>query len=124
MDSERWQEVERIYHLAKDIEPGECETVLKEECKGDESLRGEVESLLGFRHRAKDFIESPALEVQAKALAQAQGAEPCLDLVGHILLHYQITGRIGEGGMGVVYCAHDTHLNRPVAIKVLPKFLE
>jgi Tol biopolymer transport system component/predicted Ser/Thr protein kinase len=45
------------------------------------------------------------------------------DLTGRMLLHYRITARIGAGGMGVVYRAQDTKLNRPVAIKVLPEVL-
>src|SRR4051812_44552802 len=36
------------------------------------------------------------------------------------LLHYDLVREIGRGGMGVVYEARDTHLDRPVAIKVLP----
>src|SRR5262245_54317877 len=42
-------------------------------------------------------------------------------MIGHTLDHYRIESTLGEGGMGVVYRARDLHLNRPVAIKVIPQ---
>jgi len=42
-------------------------------------------------------------------------------MVGSTLSHYTIEALIGQGGMGTVYRARDTHLNRTVAIKVLSR---
>ena len=41
--------------------------------------------------------------------------------VGSRIAHYDVTALIGEGGMGQVYQATDTKLNRQVALKILPE---
>src|SRR5262245_52834800 len=113
---ELWGRVEELYHAALERAEPEREAFLAEACAGDQALRREVESLLRFDHRAEHFIEAPALEVAARARAEAEEET----MIGQTLGHYRILSLLGEGGMGEVYLALDTLLERQVALKLLP----
>src|SRR5262245_63138032 len=114
MTPERWKQVDQLLQDALDREPSDRAAFLAEASDGDDELRREVESLLGFHERAGDFIETPPGEVAADWLAVKEPRD------GQTIGHYQLMRQIGRGGMGEVYLARDARLDRQVALKLLP----
>jgi serine/threonine protein kinase len=120
MTPERWQRIEQLYHEA--LERGETQRAafLQEICAGDDELRQEVASLLAQDNRSQQFLERSELEAAARVVAEKESQTP---LIGKRLGSYQVLSQVGAGGMGEVYKARDTRLDRFVAIKVLPPHL-
>src|SRR5262245_39076725 len=115
-------------------EPAERAAYLEAACAGNPALRERVDALLRSHEDPDSFLDAPALARQGETSDQAPGlpAEPdtskeILSLLAPAreagslgwLDHYEVLDVVGKGGMGVVFRARDTKLQRIVAIKVL-----
>src|SRR3569832_126606 len=111
MSGDSWNRIEVVYHAALDRPPDERRAFIAAACQGDDGLRQEVEDLVS-RHRpsGEHPLDRPAWKAPGDSNA---GPAP-----GTRLGPYEILASIGAGGMGQVFRARDTRLDRTVAIKV------
>src|SRR5712692_1889358 len=113
MTPERWERIKRLFDEALDLEPGSRAAFLDGSCQDDPGLRADVERLLAAHAIAGTFMETPLL-----APVDPESTFSCGDLVSD---RYRIVRFVAKGGMGAIYEAHDTRLDRRVALKFLPE---
>lgn len=121
MTPERWQQISRIFKSAISLDSDARRKFIVEKCGDDELLRSEVEKLIASHQQAsaEDFIGGHAAADGADLLSeQVEEYKPRLDK-GQQFGSYLVLDRLGAGGMGEVYLARDSRLDRTVALKVL-----
>ena len=114
MTPERWRQVTELFHAARSRDASARAGYLEHACAGDRALRAEVDAMLAAHHDPGGFGDRPV----SGSIDDVRRLE-----TGAMVGPYRIDRLIGAGGMGEVYKARDTRLDRTVAIKILPETL-
>ncbi len=113
---ESMQRLEELFHEAVGLGPQQRADFIKRLRDSDPELVSELESLIAAHEQPDSLMDAPAYEAGAEMFAE----KPPALVAGQLVGHYGIIRPLGRGGMGEVYLAGDTKLDRRVALKLLP----
>ncbi len=115
MTPTKWQHIQEVVNSALELEPEARGPFLEGVCGADTEIRRQIDNLIDSCEQSGGFLERAVEASASEALGAATPTE------GERIGAYQITGVIGHGGMGTVYCARrvDDQFRQNVAIKVL-----
>jgi serine/threonine protein kinase/pimeloyl-ACP methyl ester carboxylesterase/tetratricopeptide (TPR) repeat protein len=117
--SYRWREVSRLFNRAVEMVPSERAEWLNQECTGDAELLREVEGLLKSDGETTLFTK---IDEGVRGAILSWDSESA-GLPASVISHYEVLDKLSEGGMGMIYKAHDTKLERLSVLKLLPHYL-
>jgi eukaryotic-like serine/threonine-protein kinase len=136
MDSRRWKQLDDLLQLALERRPEERDSFVREVSAGNREIESQLRALLKLERDAGSFLESPAIELAARALSRPESEDdlqgPDLGLgttvtdcrIGEaaetMIGRYYLLQRVGEGGMGEVWLAEQREpVRRRVALKLV-----
>ena len=121
-EASRWQRVKALFEAAIERPAAERAAFVAAAAAEDDDLRREVESLLAADAQAVNFDE-PLPDLLSTADVRGEwptGLDRALAAVGDRIGPYDVLEPLDAGSIGQVYRAHDTKLNRDVALKIVP----
>lgn len=111
MDKDRWEHIQTLFESVMELEPQQREAYLDKACFGDEELIRELHSLMDADSIANEMLNKVSIPLDDDStitIGTSKEFGP-----------YKVIGKIGVGGMGIVYKAVDSRLDRRVAVKCL-----